>query len=346
VISARCGGRADRIICAMQVPALPAAMTHALGRGPWARWLAPRPPAAVTAVMFGERCLAVRVEAGSTRPRLAQAFDGEAGDLAGWRSAGLFKGSRAVLVLGSADRHLLTLDRPDVPAAELPLAVRWPLGTALEVEPDALLTAAVEMPRINESLAPQVLAIAARIDAVRAHLATLRQAGIDVRSIDVSDSALRGMRALRAADNEGWVVLATVGHALFIGLLWQGEFCALRTLALPLRRPRDTQEFDEQLALHIQRTADLFERQARQLAIRQVLAALPSLSDESRASIGAALPLQTHLFSLGEAFDISDELLTRCAAHNDLTALACVAAARLADLAPPDADRAATGAAT
>lgn len=327
----------------MQPSVRPAALTHALSRGPWARWLAPRPPTAVTALMLGERCLAVRVEAGGDKPRLVQALDGEATDLAGWRSAGLFKGSRAVLVLGSAERHLLTLDRPDVPTAELALAVRWPLGTALEVEPDALLTAAVEMPRINESLAPQVLAIAARTETVRQQLATLKRAGIEVRSIDVSDSALRGMRTLRPADNDGWVVLATVGHDLFIGLLWQGEFCALRTLALPLRRPRDTQEFDEQLALHIQRTADLFERQARQLAIRQVLAALPSLSDESRASICAALPLQTQLFSLGEAFDINDELLTRCAAHNDLTALACVAAARLADLSPPVADGAATG---
>ncbi len=321
----------------MHMPGIPAALTRALGHGPWARWLAPRHESAVTTVMLGERCLAVRVEAGTgeARPRLVQAVEGAPDDLARWRADGLFRHSRPVLVLASSERHLLTLDRPDVPSAELPLAVRWPLGTTLEIEPEQLLTTAVEMPRINESLAPQVLAIAAKIEPVRAQLDTLQRAGIDLRSIDVSDSALRGMRKLMPPDNEGWVVLAMIGHDLCIGLLWQGRFCALRTLALPVRRPRDTQEFDEQLALHIQRTADLFERQARQLAIRQVLAALPALSAESRSAICAALPLQAHLFQLGQAFDLSDELLQRCSGHNDLTALACVAATRLYDQTSP-----------
>lgn len=321
----------------MHMPGIPVALTRALGHGPWARWRAPRRATAITTVMLGERCLAVRVQAGAAgaRPSLVQALEGQAADLARWRADGLFKRSRPVLVLASSERHLLTLDRPDVPSAELPLAVRWPLGTTLEIEPEQLLTAAVEMPRINEALAPQVLAIAASIDPVRAHLKTLQQAGINVRSIDVSDSALRGMRGSIPPDNEGWVVLAMVGHDLCIGLLWQGRFCALRTLALPVRRPRDTQEFDEQLALHIQRTADLFERQARQLAIRQVLAALPTLSEESRSAVCAALPLQAHLFQLGQAFEISDELLQRCSGHNDLTALACVAAARLFDQDQP-----------
>lgn len=311
-----------------------AALSNALGHVRRVGRLTPRAPQAVTAVMLGERCLAARVEAAGSgvRARLVEAIEGDPADLSRWRAAGLFKHSRAVLVLSSAERHLLTLDRPAVPAAELSLAVRWPLAAALEVEPEQLLATAIELPRINEAVHPQVLAIAARLDPVRSQLATLRQAGIVLRSIDVSDSALRGMRALQAADNDGWVVLALVGRDLCIGLLWHGDLCALRTLALPVRRPRDTQEFDEQLALHIQRTVDLFERQARQLAIRHVLAALPSLAAESRAAVCAALPLQSRLFDLADAFELRAELRQRCAGHNDLTALACVAAARLFDL--------------
>lgn len=313
------------------------AISNVLARGPWKGWLTPPAPAAVTTVMLGERCLVTRVEPGADgeRPRLVDAIEGGVADLARWRLAGLFRKSRAVLVLRSADRHVLTIDRPEVPDADLPLAVRWPVGTALELEPDQLLATAVPLPRINEAVQPQVLAIAARLDPVRAQLASLKAAGITVRSIDVMDSALRGMRCLLPADNDGWVVLAMVGGDVCIGLLWHGQFCALRTLGLPVRRPRDTQEFDEHLALHIQRTTDLFERQARTLAIRHVLAALPSLAPESRAAVQSALPIPTRLFDLGDAFELTGALQERCIDHNDLTALACVAAARLHDSAHP-----------
>lgn len=318
----------------MQMPGLPSAFRRALGRGRWPGWLAPASAQAVTAVMVGSPCLAARVEmaAGKTRPQLVDAVEGSTADLARWRSGGLFKASRALLVLRSAERHVLTLDRPEVPDHELALAVRWPLGETLEVEPDQLLTTAVEMPRINESVKPQVLAIAAHLQPVRDQLATLQAAGIAVRSIDVIDSALRGMRLLQPADNDGWVALAMIGQDLCIGLLWHGRFCALRSLALPVRQPRSPQEFEEQLALHIQRTTDLFERQARQLAIRQVLAALPSLSPEARESVRTALPLPARLFEPDQAFEASALVIERCAGQNDLVALACVAAARLIDL--------------
>ena len=318
----------------MPMPGLPAVLTRAFAARPWAPWFAPRAPRAVTALMLGDSCLLARVEpgSGSARPKLAEALEGEPADLARWRAAGLFDDSLATLVLRSTERHVLTLDRPEVPAAELPLAVRWPLGESLEVEPDQLLATAVEMPRINDAAPAQVLAIAARLEPVQAQLATLRAAGIAVRSIDVTDSALRGMRVLFPADNDGWVVLAMIGNDVCIGLLWHGSFCALRTLALPVRQPRDTQEFEEQLALHIQRTADLFERQARQLAIRQMLAAMPALSEASRAAVRSALPLSARVFAVDEAFETSAVIAERCSDHNDLTALACVATARLFDL--------------
>jgi hypothetical protein len=313
---------------------IPSPLGRFLGRRPWAGWLGKRAPQAVTTLSIGDTCLVVRVEPGRNggRPCVAQALEGVASDLPRWRASGLFEGSRSVLVLSGAERHVLTLDRPEVPAEELGMAIRWPLGESLEVEAEQLLTSALEMPRINDAAPVQVLAIAAHIEPVRAKLALLRTAGIDVRSIDIQDSALRGMRALLPADNDGWVTLAMIGRDLCIGLLWHGRFCALRTLALPLRQPRDSREFEDQLALHIQRTADLFERQARQLAIRHVLAALPALTPQSRANVASALPLPTRLFALEEVFEVSALLQERCGDHNDLTALACVAAARM--LAP------------
>ena len=300
---------------------------------PWARWFAPAAQQAFTAVSLGERCMAARVEAGApgAQPRLAAVAECAPADLRGWRERKLFAGSQAVLVLRGADRHIQTLDRPEVPDEELSLAVRWPLAETLEAEPDALLATALPLPRINDAVRPLVLAVAARVEPVRAQMKQLKDIGVKLRHIDVSDSALRGMALLHAQDTDGRVVLAFIGGDICIGLVWRGEFCALRTLALPVRQPRDEAEFEEHLALHIQRTADHFERQATQLAIRHVLASMPSLPPAARESVRASLPLNARLFDLAEVMEMSGTTREHVDGDNDLTALACVAAARLID---------------
>jgi len=316
------------IIDGMSAPLLSA--SRVVPPRPWARWFKRRPPRALTAVMLGDTCQLVRLEPAATgRLQLVAAEEAPVAELKRWQP--LFATSQALLVLRSEERQLLTLDKPEVPDAELALAVRWPLAEALDAEAEQLLCSAQTLPRINDTLRPQVLAVASRIDVARAHLATLAAAGIKVGSIDVSDSALRGMVLLQPARDDGCVVLAFAGAGIAIGLLWRGQFCALRTLALPVRQPRDEAEFEEHLALHIQRTADHFERQATQMSVRRVLALMPSLPASARASVSAALPLAAQMFDLTTALDMSDAVRDRCATHNDLSALACVAAARLID---------------
>jgi hypothetical protein len=312
--------------------AWPAAASRVLGGGPWARWLAPAAPRAITAVMAGDPWLLARVERGAAgRLRLAAVEAAGAQDLARWPAQGHFRQALPLLVLRAADRHLLSTDRPEVPDHELAMALRWPLAEALEVEPEQLLATALRLPSINEAARPQVLGIGARLATVRAQMAALARAGVAVRSIDIEDSALRGLRALREPDADGGVVLSMIGGNVAIGLIWKGEFCALRTLALPVRAPRDSDEFEEHLALHIQRTVDLFERQARQLSIRQVVASLPTLREQALQTLQGALPMPTHRFELEQAFDLADGVEALCHAHGDLVALAAVAAARLLD---------------
>jgi hypothetical protein len=308
---------------------------------PWARWFAPREPQAVTALMLGERCLLARVQANGKGGRLELAAVAEGGpdELRRWKTQKYFDRSQAVLVLHHHERHLLTMDRPEVPDAELAMAVRFPLAEAMELEPDELLCTALALPRINPALHAQVLAVAGRVAPTRTQLALLGDAGITLKSIDTIDTALRGMSLLQRslpdadprAQNDGSVVLAFVGNDICIGLLWRGEFCALRTLALPVRAPRDTVEFEEHLALHIQRTTDHFERQATQLSVRQVLASMPALEPSTRDSLRAALSLPAQLFELDAVLEMNAVTREHVSGDNDLTALACVAAARLID---------------
>jgi hypothetical protein len=285
----------------------------------------------VTAVMVGDICRAVRLEqrAGSASLHLAQAGSGNSDQLKHWKAAGWFDNAQVVLVLGSEERHFLTLDRPELPPEELALAARYPLAEALEAEADTLLATATPMPLTNDALRPQMLAVAAHLGPVRQQLAQLTAAGIKARHIDIADSALRGMVMLQGQAQEGCVALAFVGADICIGLIWQHQFCALRALPLPPRTPHDESEFEEQLALHIQRTADHFERQATRLAVRSVLACMPALSDEARRSVLSALPLTARTFELQTALSTDDAAARACNGNNDLTALVGVAAARL-----------------
>jgi hypothetical protein len=316
------------------------------GRPAWSRWglgLRLGKARAVTAVMVGARCAVVRLEARADGLHLVAADEGEPADLARWKP--LFRGSQGLLVLRSEERFLLTLDQPAVPQAELNLAVRWPMGEALGTEAEQLLTMALPLPRANEAARAQVLGVATRLETAQNHLASLRAAGMDVRAIDVIDSALRGMALLQPALPASTVAVCLVGNNMSIGLIQQGEICALRSVPLPERSRHDDAELAEQLALNTRRTFDHYERQAMlsqrsgdgsaaPLAVGRALASVASLSQDALDTFCTALPDAPQLFDVATSVHAGEEAARRCNGNDELTALVCVAAARLFDTGP------------
>ncbi len=295
---------------------------------------------AVTVVMLGPRCAVVRLEARADGLHLVAANHGEAGDLARWKP--LFKGSRGVLVLRSEERFLLTLDKPEVPVAELNLAMRWPMGEALGTEPEQLLTVALPLPRVNAAVRAQVLGVATRLETAQGHLASLRQAGIAVRSIDVIDSALRGMALLQDSLPASTVAVCLVGNHMTIGLIQHGEICALRSVPLPEREGHADADLAEQLALNTRRTFDHYERQAMlshraadnpaaPMTVGRALASVGSLSQAALDTFCTALPDAPQLLDVADSLHCAENIALRCAGNDELTALVCVAAARLFD---------------
>jgi hypothetical protein len=291
--------------------------------------------------MLGARCAVVRLEARADGLHLVAAEDGEASDLARWKP--LFKGSRGVLVLSSEERFLQTLDKPDVPDAELNLAVRWPMGEALGTEPEQLLTMAVPLPRVNDAVRAQVLGVATRLETAQGQLATLRKVGIDVRSIDVIDSALRGMALLQETLPASTVAVCLVGNNMSIGLIQHGQICALRSVPLPAREGYADADLAEQLALNTRRTFDHYERQAMlshrsadnaPMAVGRALASVGSLSQAALDTFCTALPDAPQLFDVAHSLHGDEDTARRCTGNDELTALACVAAARLFDTGP------------
>lgn len=284
---------------------------------------------AVTAMMLGERCLAVRLATGGQdgRLRLQAASSGGPEALASWRS--LAKGSTPLLVLSSTERNIQLLDKPQVLDDELAMAVRWPAAAAQDVDPDQLLCTALALPMTSSSARPQVLAISSLLDTAQKHLQALRAQRIDVRHIDIIDSSLLGMLRLQSIAQEACVSIASTGSNLCIGLMWQGQFCALRTVALPSGHSRHSDDYRDALSLHIQRSVDSFERQATLLSIKHVVLNLPGMSFAGREAVAAALPIESRIFDLEHWVDIDPSLAPLLRGQEELSALACVAAARL-----------------
>lgn len=287
--------------------------------------------------MLGERCTAVRLDLRQGRPVLTAAEEGEPADVGRWRP--WLRGSRLVLVLGSDQRFLQTLDRPEVPEADLPLALRWPMAEALSAEAEQLLTAAVSLPRLNEATRQQVLGVAARLETVQAPLAALAGAGLDVRRIDIIDTALRGMALLQQPLPPSAVAVCLVGQTACIGLIRNGQIAGLRSVPLPPREGYADIDLAEQLALNTRRTFDHYERQALlgprteagdPLAVGGVLASVASLSQAGQEIFTSALPQPPKALDLTPL--VPDAALReRCTGHDLFTALAFVALARMHD---------------
>jgi hypothetical protein len=102
---------------------------------------------------------------------------------------------------------------------------------------------------------------------------------------------------------------------------------------LPLPQPTAAEdpEFEERLALQIQRTVDYFERHATQMAVRRVLGSMPTLGEDMLKSVLAALPLPARAFDLEMALAPSAAARDACNRAPELVALACIAAARWLD---------------
>lgn len=292
----------------------------------------------VATFCVGPRCAFVRLGPGSEGPtgrlRLLGAEHGSTADLKRWGASKLTRGAALTLVLQQADRQTLVQDRPDVPDQELAQALRFNAAEAMDAEPETLLTAAVAMPLINNNQRLQALTIAAPLDVVRAQLDQLSQAGMSVRSVDVADSALRGMAVLSRVGDAGSIMLSVQEGSASIALIWNNQFCALRVLPLPSAGPGQEALLEEQLALQIQRTADQFERQASNLSVKHLLAALPLMPAHRRQPVCDGLPFGARQFLLSEALEGSAELLQRCDNDATLNQLACVAAARWMDTQP------------
>lgn len=219
----------------------------------------------------------------------------EAAGLEALRADGLFRGARSVLVLDANQRQMLVLEAPPVEPAEWAAALRFPVAKALEAEPDEIAFDHAPMPALADNGRPQVLVAATRLAALRELLQALAARGLRPDAVDVVDMAQRNLALARADEPStgGTVVVGASAREFMVGLVAGGELCVVRNLATPAAFGPDQHDdgIADRLALHLQRTVDLLERQITRFAITRAVIAAEDFAPATLEVLRGALPI-------------------------------------------------------
>lgn len=174
------------------------------------------------------------------------------------------------VVLGGDDYKLLPVEAPDVPAAEIDQALLWSLRDMLDAPPPEMVVQSFPLASgIGRPGRQMRHAVAARRRRIQAVVDGVLGAGLELRSIDIPELALRNLASRLPEDAQGVCMVSRTGRAVTITLYRDGELYLARQLAgsanlddalHPLTAPR----LADQLGLDLLRTLDYFDSQLQQ----------------------------------------------------------------------------------
>jgi len=278
------------------------------------RWLNRR-NACVGLQWLGDRLALARVShADAPRVESLALYDAPAVQRArivrGLSNEGVFKQAQVHLLLAPGQYDLHHVPAPVVPAEEMRDALRWQLRGSLAYPPEEAVIDFVSLPRPAE--APNkhnVLVVTARRTVVLEAVAPLLDNGIDIEAVDVPELAQHQLAlcAMRKAEPRSIAWLAFDDDTCLFTVHCAGELAFARRMLLPGSVADEAADavahFSERIAVQIQRSIDLYERQSGLPAVARVVLG-PHVH---RGALATLLP--TQITAALEFF--SPELLSR-----------------------------------
>lgn len=219
-------------------------------------------------------------------------FPADAAALAAFAQKQPFTRQRWALLLPRDDYRLSVMPEPDVPAAELAASLRWQLSTTLDFPAE---DAAVDFVRIptkewQPERGSELYVVAARGAAVQAQAALFRAARLDLRAIDIRETAQRNIGMLLEREGELLVLVAFCDDEVRISFNWQRELYMDRLIAEPSvhdETPERRAAACERIQLQVQRSLEAVRANYPFMqAARIVLAGAP---EGFRASLQVAV---------------------------------------------------------
>lgn len=219
----------------------------------------------------GQASLAqVEVPANGQRPRVSWVDHQGWGDgAAPWRALRRrhrLDRQRVVAVLPGAHYQIVSLETPDVPRADWADALRWRLKDVVDFPVDTAAIDVLAVPGPHaDALARSVLVVVASADHVRPVAEQCEDARVRLEAIDIVETSLRNLCALRGDQSRGRALLWLAPNRSELVVTLRGELLLSRRIDVGSERLGAADEAvqtaaQEHLALEVQRTLDLCER--------------------------------------------------------------------------------------
>lgn len=229
------------------------------------------------------------------------------------------QGKPAVVLLSPHHYSLLQTSSPPMPKQDLQAAARWKIGDLISYPVDQAVVDVFEYPEAGQRGAERMLyVVAARAGEVENEIMRAREAGLDLRAIDISELALRNVVSHLEENQAGVMVLSLSEHNGLLVLIKQDEVYLARRLEMGFAElEAATENMLDDVVLELQRSLDYFESQFAQALPAKLLIYPPDkVSGELMMHINSHMNLEVEPLILekipGFTFDNDEESQSRC----------------------------------
>ncbi|AXA91038.1 agglutinin biogenesis protein MshI [Massilia sp. YMA4] len=175
--------------------------------------------------------------------------------------------------------QLLSLDAPNVPAAEMKTAVGWRLKDMIDFPVSDATIDVVDIPVASNGATHNhhVFAAVARNPVIEAHQNLYAEAKVPLEAIDLAEMAQRNISALLEPEGRGLAMLSFDAGGGLLTVTFKGELYLARRMDITLAQvegaAEQRQQHFDRIALELQRSLDNFERQFQYVAVSKLVLA-------------------------------------------------------------------------
>lgn len=210
-------------------------------------------------------------------------------------------------LLKTSEYQTFTVDAPNVPAAEARNAVRWSLKDMMDFPVETAMVDAVHVPGgANAGRAAQMLAVAARNEAIANTAKPFNDADIELEVIDIPELAQRNVARLLEDEGRGLALLCFDDAGAMLTFTCGGELYQARQIEVSLRdfaSAADVESRYDRVALELQRSLDNFDRQFRNVAVSRLIVSQVVDGERLVEYLGANLTVPVVMLDLGKVLD-------------------------------------------
>lgn len=184
-------------------------------------------------------------------------------------------------LLNQGDYQLLQVDAPDVPQTEQREALRWRLKDMIDYPIESVFYDSIALPEaVMPGRAAQLFAAVTQQSVLQPLIAGFNTAGLQLKSIDLPEFAIRNVAARFEEANRGLAFLVFGEQSALLVFTYGGELFAMRRIEVGAAQlqnavPERREQLAERIVLELQRTLDGVDRQFSAITLSRMMVSLP-----------------------------------------------------------------------